>query len=166
MRFKELLLQIQEHFGLEELRLEKGRLQLNLADDVVATLHERPHKDPLLHRFYLSSIVAVAPPEGRDLRAVLTICLEANFYGQGTNGAVFAFDRLTREVVFFRGFDPRRLTFKIFLRTLDDLVLHVREWRRRFESKDYYGSWRKNYKMNETKTVGGLPQIDSTWMKI
>lgn len=166
MLFKDLLNQLKEHFDVEDFPIHQKKIVLPAANDVSASLHEVPNKSHLKHRFYLSSTVCVAPDPGRDLRSILSICLEANFFGQGTNGAVFAFNRSTHEVIFFRAFDPKKLNFKLFLRTLEDLVLHVREWRRRFEAKDYYGSWRKNYRGLEAKQSGGLPLIGDYWKKI
>lgn len=166
MHFKELIIQLQEYFGVEELAMHQKKFVLPAANDVSAMLHEAPHKNHLKHRFYLAATVCIAPDPGRDLRSMLAVALEANFFAQGTNGAVFAFNRSTHELIFFRAFDPKRIDFKLFVRTLEDLVLHVREWRRRFEAKDYYGSWRRNYRGMEAKQSGGLPLIQDYWKKI
>jgi hypothetical protein len=49
-------------------------------------------------------------------------------------------------VIFFRTFLVQRTKITIFLNALNDLIVHVKEWRKRFQAKDYYGTWRQGYR--------------------
>ena len=157
MDFKELVSAFATKLGVsvptEQL---SGTYTFKIAEDISIDLIDNPPKN----QFFLSNIVYYPPISGKDRRAILTICLEANFFAQGTNGATFAFDRASNAVIFFRTFSAERTNFPLFLRALDDLIFHVREWRHRFDEKDYYGSWRQAFKGM------GSDDIQPYWTKI
>lgn len=157
MEFSELVRMFSDKLGLSVPKSdEAGRYAFSFAADILVFLQVSPDKS----QFYLSNVVCIPPLAVKDRRAILAICLEANFFGQGTNGATFAFDRSTQELIFFRAFNAKRCTFPVFLNALNDMAFHVREWRRRFEAKDYYGTWRQGYRGL------GESDIQSFWQKI
>ncbi len=157
MKFNELLQLFSTKLGvLIPKANQQGYYAFDVKKDFQVFLFEEIKKN----QFYLSSVVCIPPLEGKDRKAILSICLEANLFAQGTNGATFAFNRATQELIFFRTFTTKRASFPIFLNALNDMHFHVTQWRLRFEAKDYYGSWRQGFRgLRET-------DIQAFWTKV
>jgi len=122
------------------------------------------HEDRSKGVFFLSSFVYDLGLHVKDRPTILAIALEANFFGQGTNGATFAFDRQAHQLVFFRTFALKRTSLPLFFKALEDLVFHAHEWRKRFETKDYYGKWRQKFRGLRQDTATPLPP--DYWAKV
>lgn len=141
--FQNVLLELSNHLNQPISQADlNGYFVFKLEDNIVVKLCLSENNT----YFYLSSVIIQPPISGKDRRSILSISLEANFFGQGTNGATFAFDRAANELIFFRSFLMNRTKVPVFFNALKDLILHVKEWRKRFQEKNYYGTWRQNYR--------------------
>ena len=131
MNIKDVLVELGKQMGLDGLKLDENRVCRLVFDKQYAVDIEASEDEKIVHIY---SKVTTAPPEHRD--EFYALLLEANLFGKGTGGAMFALDQSQNDVYLCRALSMDSTDYQEFVNVLESFVNHVEAWSKKIESGD------------------------------
>ncbi len=132
MDIGEFVSKLEEKLGMRPLAFSAEGV-ISFAFNERYTAHIEKSADDTLLMVYAE--IGVLPIEGRE--ALLLSLLEANLFGQKTQGAAFGIDHDTLVIYLFRSFNLTELSFDTFYQGLTGLLQTQVEWTTNIETKGY-----------------------------
>jgi len=132
MNIEDILKELGNQMGLPNLKLDENKVCRLIFDKKYTVDIEASEDEKIVHIY---SAMCIIPPENRE--PLYEALGEANLFGRGTGGAVFALDKEMGEVLLFKTLVLDKTDYQDFVNELESFVNHVEAWTDKIEKGDY-----------------------------
>lgn len=129
MNIRDVLKELGLQMGLDNLKLDENRVCRLVFDKEFAVDIEASEDEKIVHIY---AKVVSAPPEKRE--EFYALLLEANLFGKGTGGAMFALDQTQNDVYLCRALSMESTDYQDFVNVLETFVNHLEAWVKKIDS--------------------------------
>jgi hypothetical protein len=131
MRIQDLLTELGKQMNLPGLKLDENRVCRLIFDKVLVVDIEASEDGRTI---YIYGKAGEVPPEGKE--EFMGTLLEANLFGKGTGGAMFAVDHHRQSVYLCRILATETTQYQDFTNILEAFVNHLEAWMQKIERGD------------------------------
>lgn len=129
MNIRDVLKELGAHMGLDNLKLDENRVCRLVFDKEFAVDIEASEDEKIVHIY---AKVVSAPPEKRE--EFYALLLEANLFGKGTGGSMFALDQTQNDVYLCRALSMDSTDYQDFVNILESFINHLEAWAKKIDS--------------------------------
>ena len=129
MNIRDVLKELGSQMGLDNLKLDENRVCRLVFDKEYAVDIEASEDEKIVHIYARG--VSVPPEKREEFYALL---LEANLFGKGTGGAMFALDQTQNDVYLCRALAMDSTDYQDFVNVLESFVNHLEAWAKKIDS--------------------------------